>query len=589
MTAIPVLLDRRPRYMGGEGAGGSLLLLPLGAGTLLDEVVARCAVVTAQAPIVVPLFDADERYEHRLRDAYTYLDVVTAHDVFTDPLGRFDPADSLLVVAPEHYPAEGLSLAELAGVHEYDVKMVRHLLAFETTSLRTKELVHAGADGRVRRIQRYFEPITWPFAAAVLASRVPVSCLLTCCLPSFVSLNQLRSQLAEAGIPNQDVPYHGRAFDLMDEAGALALAERRVVASLQPRPAPRDLRLSSDPASRHSLVHASARVLGPVSIAPDAIVDAGALVVGPTLLGPGSRVGPGAVVAQCLVMPAASIEAGATVRHRVVVARAPEDAQETVRLRRQVRGVPTAAGPTTPRSMYPAIKAWVEPTLAIMALIALSPLLLAIAALVKLTSSGPVLYRALREGRDGRPFHCLKFRSMRTNTDVLQRRLASQQKMDGPQFKMDHDPRLTKIGGWLRRLNLDELPQLINVVRGEMSIVGPRPSPFRENQICIPWRNVRLSVRPGITGLWQVCRRDRAAGDFHQWIYYDLLYVRHQSLAVDLRISAATIVTLGGRRPAALERIVPKAVQVPVPIPAPPAPVGSWLSRRYRAPRAVGQ
>jgi lipopolysaccharide/colanic/teichoic acid biosynthesis glycosyltransferase len=124
--------------------------------------------------------------------------------------------------------------------------------------------------------------------------------------------------------------------------------------------------------------------------------------------------------------------------------------------------------------------------------------------------------------------------------------------MDGPQFKMDHDPRVTKVGAWLRRMNVDELPQLWNIVCGEMSFVGPRPSPFRENQICVPWRNGRLSVRPGITGLWQVCRKDRKTGDFHQWIHYDLLYVRNVSFRLDVMIFAATIFTLGGRRPVPL-------------------------------------
>jgi lipopolysaccharide/colanic/teichoic acid biosynthesis glycosyltransferase len=99
----------------------------------------------------------------------------------------------------------------------------------------------------------------------------------------------------------------------------------------------------------------------------------------------------------------------------------------------------------------------------------------------------------------------------------------------------------------LRALNIDELPQLFNVLVGEMSLVGPRPSPFRENQVCVPWREARLSVQPGITGFWQVCRHNRAAGDFHQWIEYDLLYVQHGSFCLDLKILAATVATLGGK------------------------------------------
>ena len=129
--------------------------------------------------------------------------------------------------------------------------------------------------------------------------------------------------------------------------------------------------------------------------------------------------------------------------------------------------------------------------------------------------------------------------------------------MDGPQFKLAHDPRVTRLGRILRRFSLDELPQLVNVLRLEMSLVGPRPSPFRENQLCVPWRDARLSVRPGITGLWQVCRHQRLQGDFHQWIHFDLLYVRHMSFLVDLKILAATVLTLAGQWPAPVSWILP--------------------------------
>ena len=141
-----------------------------------------------------------------------------------------------------------------------------------------------------------------------------------------------------------------------------------------------------------------------------------------------------------------------------------------------------------------------------------------------------------------------------------QREMLTTNQVDGPQFKIDRDPRITRVGHWLRKLSLDELPQLFNVVLGEMSLIGPRPSPFRENQICIPWREARLSVRPGISGLWQVCRAERAAGDFHQWIHYDMLYVRNVSLMVDLRLVFATCVTLatGKRIPASW--VLPLAV-----------------------------
>jgi hypothetical protein len=116
---------------------------------------------------------------------------------------------------------------------------------------------------------------------------------------------------------------------------------------------------------------------------------------------------------------------------------------------------------------------------------------------------------------------------------------------------------VTPVGRWLRATNLDELPQLFNVARGEMSLIGPRPSPFRENQICVPWRRARLSVRPGITGLWQVCRDARTCGDFHQWICYDTLYVRHLSLTLDFKILAATLLSMGGQWSVPLRWLIP--------------------------------
>jgi lipopolysaccharide/colanic/teichoic acid biosynthesis glycosyltransferase len=214
-------------------------------------------------------------------------------------------------------------------------------------------------------------------------------------------------------------------------------------------------------------------------------------------------------------------------------------------------GAPTGGG------SYTVVKRLADAILALFGLAVLSPLLLVVAALVRLTSPGPILYGDEREGRGGRRFRCWKFRTMVRDANILQRRLAKANKVDGPQFKMDDDPRVTSVGRWLRPTNLDELPQLINVLLGHMSFVGPRPSPFRENQMCIPWRTARLSVRPGITGLWQVCRHERSAGDFHQWIQYDLLYVRNLSLLLDLKIFLATLATFGGRSHVPLSWILP--------------------------------
>jgi len=182
-------------------------------------------------------------------------------------------------------------------------------------------------------------------------------------------------------------------------------------------------------------------------------------------------------------------------------------------------------------------------------LVLLSPFMLLMALLIKLDSPGPVLFGHIRERRGGKEFKCLKFRTMVPDADRRQRDLFDKNQVDGPQFKLANDPRVTRVGRWLRASNLDELPQLFNVLVGHMSLVGPRPSPFRENQICVAWRQARLSVRPGITGLWQICRApDRSQGDFHEWIYYDMAYVRHFSLWLDIKILFATLLTLGGHR-----------------------------------------
>ena len=148
----------------------------------------------------------------------------------------------------------------------------------------------------------------------------------------------------------------------------------------------------------------------------------------------------------------------------------------------------------------------------------------------------PLFFVHERETLGGRPFGCIKFRSMRKDAEQIKAGLIEQNQADGPQFFIENDPRLTRVGGVLRRFQLDELPQFFNVLAGQMSVVGPRPSPRRENQYCPGWREARLSVRPGVTGLWQVKRTRAAGADFQEWIRYDLEYVERASLLLDLRI-----------------------------------------------------
>jgi lipopolysaccharide/colanic/teichoic acid biosynthesis glycosyltransferase len=165
----------------------------------------------------------------------------------------------------------------------------------------------------------------------------------------------------------------------------------------------------------------------------------------------------------------------------------------------------------------------------------------------------PFFFGHRRETLGGRVFTCLKFRSMRKDAEQIKHQLATFNKADGPQFFMEEDPRLTRVGSVLRKLQLDELPQFFNVLVGQMSIVGPRPSPHSENQFCPAWREARLSVRAGVTGLWQVKRTRENAFDFQEWIRYDIEYVDKISFKMDLWIIWRTIVVII----AALRRLIP--------------------------------
>ncbi len=156
----------------------------------------------------------------------------------------------------------------------------------------------------------------------------------------------------------------------------------------------------------------------------------------------------------------------------------------------------------------------------------------------------PFFFSHRRETLGGREFPCIKFRSMRKDAEQIKAALAGQNQADGPQFWMEDDPRLTRVGRFIRKVHLDEMPQFLNVLAGHMSIVGPRPSPHRENQYCPEWRAARLSVRPGITGLWQIKRTRQAGSDFQEWIKYDIEYVERRSFWLDLTIVWKTFVMI---------------------------------------------
>jgi len=194
-------------------------------------------------------------------------------------------------------------------------------------------------------------------------------------------------------------------------------------------------------------------------------------------------------------------------------------------------------------ALQTAVKRLLDICVAATLLTLLSPLLLAVAVLVKTTSKGPAFYRWKVVGKDGRPFTGYKFRTMVANADDLKASLQSQNEMRGPAFKMKRDPRVTRIGRPLRRFSIDELPQLWSVLKGDMSLVGPRPALQVDFMTFNEWQRQRVAAKPGVTCTWQVSGRN-AISDFDDWVRLDLEYIAGWSLWLDVKILLRTVVAV---------------------------------------------
>jgi lipopolysaccharide/colanic/teichoic acid biosynthesis glycosyltransferase len=281
---------------------------------------------------------------------------------------------------------------------------------------------------------------------------------------------------------------------------------------------------------------------------------------GETTAAPGVRIGPlwlghgaGGTDQRCLVGPAwAPDRAEALKAARVASLREIADV-EIPEFNVDVSMQPTV-DIAPPGQVYRAIKRAFDIALSAAALTMLLPVMIVVGVAVWVESGWPLFFGHDRQGCNGRVFKCWKFRTMRRDALKMARMLADQNQCDGPQVNIRNDPRITRVGHFLRRTNLDELPQFWNVLVGDMSLVGPRPSPDDENQYCPAWRDLRLSVRPGITGLWQLKRTREPGEDFQEWIKYDIEYVQKASLEFDFMILVRTaILVLRGRASSAAE------------------------------------
>lgn len=309
-------------------------------------------------------------------------------------------------------------------------------------------------------------------------------------------------------------------------------------------------------------ISASARVFVPAAVGSGSRVGDEAIILGPAAIGSHCEVEAGAVINECVILDNARINRGAYL-HRCVIcdgaiidslaslyemavmqtlATLPE--QTMFSLRKHTRRNPAyMVGPlewqTDAKPIYQKIKRGLDVLLSSLGLIIAAPIMLVVALLIKLDSKGDIIFRQERCGNGGRNFIMYKFRSMLNNAEDLKRELLDLNEVDGPMFKIIRDPRMTRVGKIIRNTNIDELPQLWNVLKGDMSLVGPRPLSLDEMRYNPRWRDARLSVRPGLTGLWQV----EAHTDvyFNDWIVNDLEYVKHSSLWLDLKIMVKTL------------------------------------------------
>lgn len=199
--------------------------------------------------------------------------------------------------------------------------------------------------------------------------------------------------------------------------------------------------------------------------------------------------------------------------------------------------------------LYLVSKRFIDIIFSIVGIILLSPMFFIVAFLIKLEDrKGPVIFKQIRVGENGKNFKIYKFRSMVTNAEELKLLLANDNEASGPVFKMKQDPRVTKFGWFIRRTSIDELPQLINVLKGDMSLVGPRPPLPEEVEKYTSYEKQRLTVTPGLTCYWQV--NGRSAIGFEQWVEMDLNYIQERNFLLDMKLILKTVVVLVGSKDA---------------------------------------
>lgn len=297
-------------------------------------------------------------------------------------------------------------------------------------------------------------------------------------------------------------------------------------------------------------------LLGPLVIGNGCRISEGAKIIGPAVIGNNTAIADRVLLRESILWNNVNLESGSKTEYSILINNFNLSKNESLKSAigvdnldigdynllssydRRIYDVGDGKSYSI-HTAYNAVKRVIDFIVALSGLVLLSPVILLVALIIKMDSPGPIFYGQRRCGEKGKEFRMLKFRTMVPDADKVQKQLRENNEIDGPMFKMSSDPRLTRCGGFLRKTSLDELPQLINVLKGEMSLVGPRPLIMDEMLYNPKWRDLRLTVKPGITGLWQVSGRSNT--NFDAWIKNDVFYVKNQSFMLDLKIFLKTL------------------------------------------------
>jgi lipopolysaccharide/colanic/teichoic acid biosynthesis glycosyltransferase len=412
-----------------------------------------------------------------------------------------------------------------------------------------REKVRLTAQGKVAGFQRLYSdlvepaplPTDWPHHIFIKTN------VLEQVTPDFTlpqSFSALLKRCRSNALKVCAINIGGVALDLETEDGLLGFCQTKLS----------EIRNSRLRIHNSNIISPSSRLVGKVLLGKNVHIGPKTVIVGPSIIGNNVKIDGSAVINSSIIEPGVCVPQDQLIQNRIVRGQGynwqnlnqatSSNSKGICRPKLELNNQQHAnvAFRTWPRLSYAGcIKRIADIVAAATVLILFAPIFPIFALVIKLTSRGPVFFKDTRQGLHGRAFGCLKFRTMILGADEMQDKLRSFNEVDGDHYKMEDDPRISSVGRFLRDTHIDEIPQFFNVLLGKMSVVGPRPSPESENTQCPFWRDARLSVRPGITGLWQVCRTRQPTKDFQEWIYYDTRYVRDLSLKMDLWICWQTV------------------------------------------------